>query len=135
MCNNLILLGTPDDVFAEFYNNSRAHGRYTVSIRGARCKTYDAFLKEYSAAFQFPSYFGENWNAWYECAWDLYWLSFTSLAIIIDDYDFLFINESDSKDAKSLFIKDMSDLQKYWQEEKGVTCKLSIFSMQKLNEK
>ena len=71
--------GTSDDAYSEFYANSHIEGRYSAYIRGARCRSVSDFFKEYSAAFQFPAYFGENWNAWDECACDLDWLTFTSL--------------------------------------------------------
>ena len=127
MNDSLIRLGTSEEVFSEFYKNSHIEGRYTAYIRGVRCKKYNSFLAEYSAAFQFPSYFGMNWNAWYECAWDLDWLKFDSIAIVIDDFDLLFSREFNPKKAKTLFEKDMLDLQKYWQEEQGVLCNICLF--------
>lgn len=63
--------GTNDDAYTAFYANSHMEGRYTAYIRGKRCGSVSDFMKEYSAAFQFPAYFGENWNAWDECACDL----------------------------------------------------------------
>ena len=72
--------GTSDDAYSEFYANSHIKGRYSAYIRGARCRSVNDFFKEYSAAFQFPAYFGENWNAWDECACDLDWLMFSSIA-------------------------------------------------------
>ena len=59
--------GTNDDAYTAFYANSHMEGRYTAYIRGKRCGSVSDFMKEYSAAFQFPAYFGENWNAWDEC--------------------------------------------------------------------
>ena len=76
-----------NELYALFYENSHIRGRYTAFIRGKRSTTCSGFLKEYSAAFQFPYYYGNNWNAWDECATDLSWLMFDSVALIIDDYE------------------------------------------------
>src|SRR5262249_8237296 len=43
-------------------------------IRGRKAKTTAALFDEMAAALQFPSYFGENWNALDECLNDLEWL-------------------------------------------------------------
>lgn len=95
--------GTNDDAYAAFYANSHMEGRYTAYIRGKRCGSVSDFMKEYSAAFQFPAYFGENWNAWDECACDLDWLVFSSIAIVIDDYDRMFSLTADPQDEKLHF--------------------------------
>src|SRR6516162_7921723 len=43
-------------------------------IRGHKAKSTAALFDEMAAALQFPSYFGENWNALDECLNDLEWL-------------------------------------------------------------
>ena len=42
-------------------------------IRGSKCVTPESLFNEVSAALQFPSYFGENWDALDECIIDLEW--------------------------------------------------------------
>lgn len=86
-----------NELYALFYENSHIRGRYTAFIRGKRSTTCSGFLKEYSAAFQFPYYYGNNWSAWDECATDLSWLMFDSVALIIDDYESLFVDEPDNE--------------------------------------
>lgn len=86
-----------NELYALFYENSHIRGRYTAFIRGKRSTTCSGFLKEYSAAFQFPYYYGNNWSAWDECATDLSWLMFDSVALIIDDYESLFVDEPDKE--------------------------------------
>jgi hypothetical protein len=43
-------------------------------IRGRHCATPQAVFREWSAALQFPYYFGHNWDAFDECITDLDWL-------------------------------------------------------------
>lgn len=44
-------------------------------VRGQKMRTDEALFNEVAAAFQFPSYFGENWDALDECIVDLEWLA------------------------------------------------------------
>lgn len=43
-------------------------------VRGHKATTDRAFFDECAAAWQFPYYFGENWDAFEECLADLEWL-------------------------------------------------------------
>jgi hypothetical protein len=43
-------------------------------VRGQKATTERAFFDECAAAWQFPYYFGENWDAVEECLTDLEWL-------------------------------------------------------------
>jgi hypothetical protein len=43
-------------------------------VRGHKATTEPAFFDECAAAWQFPCYFGENWDAFEECLTDLDWL-------------------------------------------------------------
>ena len=43
-------------------------------VRGHKATTEPAFFDECAAAWQFPYYFGENWDAFEECLTDLEWL-------------------------------------------------------------
>jgi hypothetical protein len=50
-------------------------GTVTRIVRGQRCVSKERTLQEWAAAFQFPSYFGNNWDAFEECLNDLAWLN------------------------------------------------------------
>lgn len=62
-------------------------------VRGKKCHTKKSFFDEISAAFQFPHYFGENWDAFDECINDLGWLEADKYLLIIEDVDQLFASE------------------------------------------
>lgn len=70
-------------------------GMYTSYLRGTRCKAEDVFFREVSASFQFPYYFGENWDAFDECICDLEWLNVSSIFLVIDDFSQMFSNQKE----------------------------------------
>jgi len=43
-------------------------------VRGNKMLRRDCLFNEFSAAYQFPDYFGENWDALEECLADIEWL-------------------------------------------------------------
>src|ERR1051326_1670912 len=53
-------------------------------IRGHKAKTTAALFDEMAAALQFPSYFGENWNALDECLNDLEWLPGDAYVLVFE---------------------------------------------------
>ena len=84
-------------------------GSYTSYLRGKRCYTEDDFLREVSASFQFPYYFGENWPAFDECIQDLDWLNFSRIFVLFDDFSQAF---SQQKDIQTLLQKRVVE---YWE--------------------
>lgn len=116
------------DAYEIFYQNSHVPGRYAAYIRGTRCATDAGFLKEISAAMQFPDYFGENWNAWEECMTDLDWLSFSSITLVIDDYEVLFEEEKEPEDSRRILETYFKEIIAYWENENGVP--FEVFLMQ-----
>jgi hypothetical protein len=50
-------------------------------VRGRKMRGYQGLFDEFSAALQFPWYFGENGNAFDECLADLSWLPPQSVAL------------------------------------------------------
>ncbi len=52
-------------------------------IEGRRCATKGALLSEFARALEFPSYFGQNWDAFEECLTDLSWMSAAGYLIVV----------------------------------------------------
>lgn len=63
-------------------------------LRGAKMKTTTTLDNEFSAALQFPSYFGGNWDAFDECISDLEWLPGDGYILAINDTQDLLLDES-----------------------------------------
>jgi hypothetical protein len=68
-----LLVGRADEV-GPAVRARRLAGSWAVVIRGAECRTEHDLFAEFSAALQFPRYFGWNWAAFEECVADLSWL-------------------------------------------------------------
>ena len=88
-------------------------GAYVSYLRGKRCITDKAFFDEISASFQFPGYFGENWNALNDCLSDLGWLKFNKIFIAVDDYSLAF---GDDSEGKQLMLKSFHYMLEYWEQ-------------------
>ena len=101
------------DIYTKIYQNSH-EGAYVSYIRGKRCQTDEAFFYEISASFQFPRYFGENWNALDDCLQDLEWLSFTKIFMVIDDFSFAF---NDDIEGRNLLLRHLDYMVEYWSSE------------------
>ncbi len=52
-------------------------------IEGRRCATKDGLLSEFARALEFPSYFGQNWDAFEECLTDLSWMPAAGYLIVV----------------------------------------------------
>ncbi|WP_417556076.1 barstar family protein [Microbacterium sp.] len=52
----------------------RRDGFTVRTLRGRKMRELHSLFDEFSAALQFPYYFGENWAAFQECISDMEWL-------------------------------------------------------------
>lgn len=87
-------------------------------VRGNKMKTVETLFDEFSAALQFPYYFGENWAAFNECIADLDWLPGKTYIIVITNSDQLFKEES--LDELNILIECFEEAGKELkQEDKG----------------
>ena len=55
------------------------------TVRGTKMQTVDRLFDEFAAVFQFPDYFGENWDALSECLVDLSWMPAGGYVVAIRD--------------------------------------------------
>ncbi len=58
-----------------------------IVIAGGAIRTKRDFLRAWAGAFRFPDYFGLNWDAFYDCAFDLSGLPPGDQLIIYDQFD------------------------------------------------
>ncbi|MFN5302458.1 MAG: barstar family protein [Pseudanabaena sp.] len=70
-----------------------------IHLRGTKMRTVTGFFNEIAAAFQFPVWFGENWDAFIDIVRDRSWLSGT----IVTVYDAnLLLIDATGKDRANL---------------------------------
>lgn len=43
------------------------------------------FMKAMEKAFKFPPYFGENWDALWDCITDMYWINDSEIKLILNN--------------------------------------------------
>ena len=71
------------DIFAAC-NKGEAVSRI---VRGKNCGSISELFHEFSAALQFPYYFGNNWDALDDCLSDLAWLKSDKIVLFITNAD------------------------------------------------
>jgi len=77
-------------------------------VRGTRCRTTEDLFDEFSAALQFPLYFGHNWDAFDECLHDLgdWMTSAETLTIVLAESSELLSSETNG-DSFEIFAQIM----------------------------
>lgn len=81
-------------------------------VRGQKMRTKDRLFDEVAAALQFPSYFGENWDALDECLADLEWLptAFGYVLVVTDAVEVL----ADAPALLSTFVSCLGYASREW---------------------
>lgn len=72
-------------------------------IDGYKCQSLQSFLTEISIAFRFPSYYGNNINAFWDCIGDLSWIKEKNYALIIKNSS-IFLKNEDEKTRNDVFV-------------------------------
>ena len=82
-----LMVATPSEATDFGRSVSRHDGRQVVVrfLRGQKMQTAPQLFDEFAAALQIPYYFGENWNALWECLTDLEWLPDGACILMILD--------------------------------------------------
>ena len=65
-------------------------------LRGAHCRTERELFHEFSAALQFPYFFGNNWDALLDLLVRLSWYRFEGIVLLISDTDEVLVDEEAS---------------------------------------
>ena len=106
-----------DEIYSKLYIEAES-GAYTSYLRGTRCKTEDIMFHEVSASFQFPYYFGENWDAMDECLCDLEWLCASKIFVVVDDFSCMFSEQEHIQSIlQNRVIKYFGIMIDYWEQE------------------
>jgi hypothetical protein len=77
-------------------------------VRGTKCRTSSGLFDEIAAAWQFPPYFGANWDALDECLGDLEWLPAKAYVLVVTEADQLLADEP--PDALRVFVELLAGL-------------------------
>jgi len=85
-----------------------------VRIRGKKSADDAHFFDEAAAALQFPYYFGENWDAVWDCITDLNWLRGLSYLLVFDSADYLL---TESNGGFKLLLDELTDAHALWHRE------------------
>jgi RNAse (barnase) inhibitor barstar len=81
-------------------------------VRARKCPTQDDLFDEFAAAWQFPYYFGENWDALEECLTDLEWLPASAYLLLVTHA--AHVLEKDATDRRITFWKVLHGLTSSW---------------------
>ena len=102
---------TGDSASGQVFTLLQRRGAVIRRIRGHHCETKQALLAEWARAFNFPEYFGHNWDAFNDCLTDLDWLPAECyIAIVSDSGDVL----PDDDASFATFIKALWSAATTW---------------------
>ena len=109
-----LFVATDADALNQVTALQRAAGNRLCAriVRARKALTTAAFFDEIASAFQFPYYFGENWDALNDCVSDLDWLPGEGYAVIITHAVNLL--EKESADALKHFVTVMKHAAQHW---------------------
>ncbi|WP_338594193.1 barstar family protein [Paenibacillus sp. Y5S-9] len=94
-------------------NKSQSKKVISKMIRGQKCVTVEKLFDEFAAVLQFPSYFGENWNAFEECLNDLTWLQADAYVLCISNVEnILRLPNADLKEFIGILVSSVRE----WEE-------------------
>jgi RNAse (barnase) inhibitor barstar len=83
---------------------------YFGKIDGYKCKNFKDLHQSVAAAFEFPDYYGHNFNALWDCMTDLDWLNRHNYALVISNFSDLLIDEkAEERDNLMLFFEDVAN--------------------------
>ena len=110
-----ILAATPSAVANKLMAWKLAHPQWDVlRVRGTKSQDVPDFFDEVAASLQFPYYFGENWNALWDCLTDLNWLRGSSYLVVFDSAERL-LSESDR--GFKVLLQALTDAHALWHRE------------------
>ncbi|WP_375496797.1 barstar family protein [uncultured Nostoc sp.] len=100
-------------------------GTKVFYLDGKKINSKETFFSKAPEAMQFPTYFGANWDAFYECITDLTWCPAERYVILYDHAD-IFAQAEPTQYQITLEI--LNSAKKYW-EANNIT--LNFFNINK----
>lgn len=82
-------------------------------IDGSKCKNKSQLFKQFAKQFKFPSYFGNNWDAFHDCMTDLEWLEADAYALYVIHFEQLL---AECEDDLLVFIELVEEIILKWNE-------------------
>ena len=99
---------------AELSKLARAKGMAFFHLEGQKIEKKEQFLNHAAVAMKFPSHFGNNWDAFYDCLTDMDWVDTVGYLIYFDHTDaFASHHESQLETVVELF----QDAVDFWKAE------------------
>lgn len=93
---------------------ARTHDMAFFHLEGQKIEKKEQFLNHAAVAMKFPSHFGNNWDAFYDCITDFEWQESDHYVIYFDHTDaFADHHESQLETVIELF----QDAVKFWKDE------------------
>lgn len=68
-----------------YFGSLQSDSRFVAVIDGRALASELRLFQELKAAFQFPDYFGNNWDALADCLGDLEWIPAEAYLLVVDD--------------------------------------------------
>ena len=87
---------------------------FIAVVRGKRMKNKERLLDEFASAFQFPDYFGENWDALDDCITDFSWLKEKKYVLVIADLNLVLSEIPNKYEIRKIFIDLLKTAKEYW---------------------
>ena len=109
-----VLLASESDAYDVLGALERSSKRRAVCrvVRGNKATTKPAFFDECAAVWQFPYYFGENWDAFEECLSDLQWLP--AEAYVFGVTRAIHLLEKEPRDQQDRLLLVLQRIAKEW---------------------
>lgn len=99
---------------AELGKLARAKKLAFFHLEGKKIEKKEQFLNHAAVAMKFPSHFGNNWDAFYDCITDFDWIKAQGYVIYFDHTDgFVSHHESQLETVMELF----QDAVEFWKSE------------------
>ncbi|OBF33036.1 hypothetical protein A5724_20670 [Mycobacterium sp. ACS1612] len=109
-----VLAATPSTLADHLMAWMPAHPEWDIlRVRGTKSSNKKEFFDEVGAAVQFPYYFGENWDASWDCITELSWLKGSSFLIVFDSAEYLL---TQSNQDFEILLRMLDDASSLWHE-------------------